>query len=211
MFIYGDKTKVDITFKMTDLYKTLNADKTIKTDAQNIQRCSLAYILSPDRTGLDASDNVKEIYIIDIYINLKTVPYKFIEAFNKYIAFQTLFRIHYNNECKYISSLKLVLEDKIKVLKTFETEWDKEIVNEFPITNRLEVVFKSMISSITGLDFKLDESFDDYILRIDSIKKLKSEIEKLTKTMNNEKQPNIKMAMNDKIKQLKKQLQELEE
>ena len=30
------------------------------------------------------------------------------------------------------------------------------------------------------------------------------------KTMNNEKQPNIKMALNDKIKSLKKELQELE-
>ena len=53
--------------------------------------------------------------------------------------------------------------------------------------------------------------FDDYILRIDSIKKLKSEIEKLTKTMNNEKQPNIKMAMNDKIKQMKKDLINMED
>ena len=31
-----------------------------------------------------------------------------------------------------------------------------------------------------------------------------------TKTMNNEKQPNLRMALNDKIKQMKKQLQELE-
>ena len=60
-------------------------------------------------------------------------------------------------------------------------------------------------------DFKLDESFDDYILRIDSIKKLKAEIEKLTKTMNSEKQPNLRMALNDKIKLMKKELQKMVE
>ena len=43
------------------------------------------------------------------------------------------------------------------------------------------------------------------------IKKQKNEIEKQTKIMNAEKQPNIKMKLNDEIKQMKKELQELEE
>ena len=60
-----------------------------------------------------------------------------------------------------------------------------------------------MVCFITHYHFRQDEEFEDYISRLESIKKQKLEIEKLTKTMNAEKQPNLRMAMNDKIKQMK--------
>ena len=99
----------------------------------------------------------------------------------------------------------------MKIIKRFESDWIAPLELDFPITTKLENVFKKIIKNITNYDFRQEESFESYSKRIDDINKLKSEIDKQTKTMNNEKQPNIKMAMNDKIKQMKKQLQELEE
>lgn len=210
MFKFSEKTQANITFKMLELFRTLKVDKQVKADASNISEVKLANILSPERTFMESSEQVKEIYVIDINLTSRNVPMLFIDAFNKYIEFQTLFKLIYKDEVKYISSVKYFTEEKMKVLKTFESDWHKETLAELPITNKLETVFKQIIHFITKYSFRQDERFEDYISRLESIKKQKLEIEKLTKTMNAEKQPNIKMAMNDKIKQMKKQLQELE-
>lgn len=196
-------------FKMLDLLRTLKADKAIKTDASNVVEAKLSNSLSYVKTNLEASEMVKEIYVIDIVLNSSKVPNLFIETFNKRIEFQTLFRLHYKDEVKYITSIKTFSEEKMKVLKIFESEWKKQEKFAFPITTKLEIVFKEMLKYVAGYSFKPEETFQEFVQRLDYIKKLKAEIEKLTKTMNAEKQPNLRMAMNDKLKQIKKELQEM--
>lgn len=211
MFNYSEKTKVDIKFKMLDLFKTIKADKSVKTDAGNIVSVILSNTLSPEKTNLEASENVKEIYVIDIILNSKRVPEIFVNAFNRFIEFQTLFRLHFQDEIKYIGSIKTFSDEKMKILKTFESNWKKEEKFDFPFTTKLEKVFKEMLKYVVGYSFRQDESFENYVKRLDEIKKLKSEIDKQIRLMTAEKQPNIKMALNDKIKEMKRNLQELEE
>ena len=211
MFNYSEKTKVDIKFKMLDLFKTIKADKSVKTGAGNIVSVILSNTLSPEKTNLEASENVKEIYVIDIILNSKRVPEIFVNAFNRFIEFQTLFRLHFQDEIKYIGSIKTFSDEKMKILKTFESDWKKEEKFDFPFTTKLENVFKEMLKYVVGYSFRQDESFENYVKRLDEIKKLKSEIDKQTRLMTAEKQPNIKMALNDKIKEMKRNLQELEE
>lgn len=210
MFIYSDKTAVNINFKILELFRTIKADKTIKTDAQVVSKVVLANTLSPDRTNLEPSENVKEIYIMDIVLNSAIVPTKFIDALNKYINFQILFRLRYGVDVKYITSLKVFTEDKTKVLKTCESDWQEENKEAFPTTSKLENVFKAMVSYITKIKFRQDETFEEYTDRTNQIKKHKTEIEKLTKTRDAEKQPNTKMAINSQIKNLKRELEQLE-
>lgn len=210
MFNYSEKTKVDIKFKMLDLFKTIKADKTVKIDAGNIVSVILSNTLSPEKTNMEASENVKEIYVIDIILNSKRVPEIFVNAFNRFIEFQTLFRLHFQDEIKYIGSIKTFSDEKMKILKTFESDWKKEEKFDFPFTTKLENVFKKMLKYVVGYAFRQDESFENYVKRLDEIKKLKSEIDKQTRLMTAEKQPNIKMALNDKIKEMKRNLQELE-
>ena len=209
MFNYSQKTEMNYQFKMLDLLRTLKADKAIKTDASNVVEAKLSNSLSYVKTNLEASEMVKEIYVIDIVLNSSKVPNLFIETFNKRIEFQTLFRLHYKDEVKYITSIKTFSEEKMKVLKIFESEWKKQEKFAFPITTKLEIVFKEMLKYVAGYSFKPEETFQEFVQRLDYIKKLKAEIEKLTKTMNAEKQPNLRMAMNDKLKQIKKELQEM--
>lgn len=210
MFNYSEKTQANINLKMLELFRTIKADKETKANAKNVLSVKLTNTLSPERTNMEASNSVNEIYVMDIELNTSEVPTKFIDALNKYINFQILFRLHYKGEIKYMISLKVFGEDKIKVLKTFESEWQQENKQEMPITTKLENVFKSMVAYIAGYNFKQDETFEQYTDRMSAIKKQKTEIEKLTKTRDAEKQPNIKMSINDKIKQLKRELQELE-
>ena len=210
MFKFNEKTQVNIQFKMLELFRTIKADKVVKADAGNVTRVTLSNVLSPDRTNMETSDNVKEIYLFDIELNSNKIPEKFIEALNKSINFQTLLTLRYNDKVKYIIAVKIIDDEKIKILKTFESDWQEEQLDDMPISVKLENIYKQMITKFTLYPFRIDENFKQYVDRMSAIKKQKSEIEKQTKIMNAEKQPNIKMKLNDEIKQMKKELQELE-
>lgn len=211
MFNYPEKTSVNLKFKMLDLFKTIKADRTVKKDAENIISVTLTNIISPGRINLSADKNVKEIYIIKIDLKTSRIPELFLKAFNNQIFFQTVFKLCYNNEIKYFSSIKIFNEEKMKILKTYETAWKAESKIEFPITTKLTPVFKSAIEYITNQKFKEDETYEEYVERLSNIKKLNAEIERLTKLMNAEKQPNLKMDLNDKIKEIKIELQKMED
>ena len=211
MFIYNEKVLVNKPFKLNELLKLVKANKDIKKDASVIAGINLSLVLSPTTTNLETNKNVREIYIITIDLKEKRIPSEFLDLFDKQIMFQTLFKICYNNNIVYRASLKEFNEDEtMKILQTYQTDWQNELNQAFPTTSKLENVYKKMIANITSYKFKQDESFKNYVMRLDLIKKRKTEIEKLTKTMNNEKQPNLRMALNDKIKEMRKQLNEME-
>ena len=211
MFKFSEKTQVNMQFKMLELFRTIKADKVVKADAGNVTKVTLSNVLSPDRTNMESSDNVKEIYVFDIELNSNKVPEKFIEALNKSINFQTLLTLKYNDRVKYIIAIKIIDDEKIKILKTFESDWQEETLDEMPSSVKLENIYKQMIAKLTLYPFRIDEDFKQYVDRMSAIKKQKSEIERQLKIMNAEKQPNIKMKLNDEIKQMKKELQQLEE
>ena len=210
MFRFSEKTQVNIQFKMLELFRTIKADKIVKADAGNVTRVTLSNVLSPDRTNMESSDNVKEIYVFDIELSSNKVPEKFIEALNKSINFQTLLTLKYNDKVKYIIAVKIIDDEKVKILKTFESDWQEEQLEDMQSSVKLENIYKQMITKLTLYHFRLDEDFKQYVDRMSEIKKQKNEIEKQTKIMNAEKQPNIKMKLNDEIKQMKKELQKLE-
>ena len=210
MFVYGEKVVVNRPLKLTDLFKHIKANKDIKNDASVIGGIKLSHVISPATTNLEASENVKEIYVITVDLKEKVIPSEFLDVFDKQILFQTLFKICYNDNIVYRASLKEFNEDgTMKILKTFQTDWQEELKQDFPITSKLENVYKTIISNITSYQFKTGEEFKDYVLRLDLIKKQRAEIDKLTRMMHAEKQPNIKMELNDKIKLLKKEMQAL--
>ncbi len=210
MFNYNEQTFVNLKFKMLDLFRTIKADKEIKTSAKNVIDVTLSNTLSQDRTKLDASVNVKEIYIMDIHLNTSEVPTKFLEALNKFINFQILFRLHFNYEIKYVIALKVLQEEKIKVLKTFESDWKKVAKQDMPITSKLENVYKLMVTNVAGYSFRQEETFEQYADRMSVIKNQKAYIEKLIKMRDAERQPNKKIELNDRVRQMKKDLQMLE-
>lgn len=211
MYKFNDKTLVDKQFKLNELFKLTKADKGTKFEANNsISSITLTRVLSQNTTFLEPSDYVKEIYIFQVELFSKQVPYQFIGLLDRQVRFQTLFIFVHKNEFLYYTSIKNFEGEVIKITKTFETNWIEELKKDFPITNKLEEVYKDIVSTISGYRIVKDESYLDYTNRYIEINKLKKEIQRLTKQMYAEKQPNTKMAINSQIKELKRELEQLE-
>ena len=210
MFKFSERTEVNKVFKLNELFKIINASKEVKQDASVIESLKISNILSSESTNYEETENFEAIYIVDVVVKDKAFPKLFLDEFNKNINFQTLFKLYSKSNVNYYSSLKLINEDNVKVLRTFESGWQDQDIVDLPQVKYLEDVFKEIISYISNYKFKNNESMLEYISRLDSIKKLKVEIEKLEKTMRNEKQPNLKMELNDKLKLLRKDLSQIE-
>ncbi len=210
MFKFPSSTKVEQNFKMSELLKMVKADKSLKADAQNILSVQMTNAISEQTTGLHSSDEVNEIYVMKIMLNSEKVPIEFIKALDKTIRFQVLYEIYFDNKVRHLISLKIITDERIKILNTFESRWHAEKLRDLPVTTKLEDVFKVLVEVVSEYKFRQEENFVDYTKRLETIKKLSGEIEKQTRIMNAEKQPNIKMDINDRIKKMKKELQDLE-
>ena len=89
MFNLSSKTQVGKKFKLSELYKLIQADKTVKSDASNIASVTLTNVLNADTMNFSSIKDVKEIYIFEIVLIAKVIPAIFISALDKAINFHT--------------------------------------------------------------------------------------------------------------------------
>ena len=209
MFNYSENTRRNKELKIKELLKLIDADKNIQKEAAQIEKMILSHVLSADTMNMRASENVKEIYIIDVLLKERFIPLEFIKEVDKEINFQTIFRFKCNKDTLFVLSSKIMEEGKVKMLSTFKTEWMAVEKRDFNFTSNLENIYKQFLEVISSVKFLPNEDLADFDKRVIKIKTLQAEIAKHKRIMISEKQPNIKMAINDKIKKYQKQLEEI--
>lgn len=64
MFEFSSKTRVDRSFKMTDLFRQMNASKEAKKDAACIEKIVLKNVLSPTTLNCEADKEILEDTVI---------------------------------------------------------------------------------------------------------------------------------------------------
>ena len=212
MFDLSSKTKVNRRFRPTELYKLMAADKDIKADAKGISSVVLMNVLSQDTMNVPAGDKVKEIYIFDIELSSKTIPALFISSLDKAINLHTLFVLRFNDERMLYGCYKEKTEKGVKLGKYYSTYWTKA---QTPISLPLNVfsmddIYTAIIDELIPIVAKQNETTSDFVARYDTIMKLKFEIDKKQRQVDNERQSKKRFELNDELKKLKEQLAILE-
>ena len=212
MFDLSSKTKVDRKFRLTELYKMMSADKDVKADGKSIISVVLTNVLSQDTMNLTATGKVQEIYIFDIELDTKTVPTLFISSLDKAINLHTVFILRYENEQMLYGCFKEQTEKGVKLGKYYGTDWTTDTT---PIPLPLNVtciddIYTAIIDELIPITANVGEQTSDFVARYDRINKLKKEIEKKQKQVDNERQSKRRFDLNDELKALKKELEKLE-
>ena len=212
MFDLSSKTKVNRKFRLAELYKMMTADKEIKADAKNILSVVLTNVLSSDTMNLSSDGKVKEVYIFDIELTQKTIPTLFITALDKAINLHTVFIFRYEDEQMLYGCYKEKTEKGVKLGKYYGTEWTKE---KTPISlplnvNSIDDIYTAIIDELIPITANQGEETADFVARFDRINKLKVEIARLQKQVDNERQPKKRFELNDELKKLKNELKSLE-
>ena len=212
MFDLSSKTKVNRKFRLAELYKMMGADKDIKADAKNIVSVILTNVLSGDTMNLLSDGKVKEVYIFDIELNSKTLPTLFISSLDKAINLHTVFILKCDDEQMLYGCYKEKTDKGVKLGKYYGTDWTKE---KTPISlplnvNNIDDIYTAIIDELIPITANQGEETSDFVARFDRINKLKNEIVRLQKQVDNERQPKKRFELNDELKKLKKELESLE-
>ena len=127
MFAFSSRTQVDKSFRLSDLFKQMNADKEVKKDAAGITGVVLKNVLSPTTLNCDPSGEIKEVYVFEIIVASQYVPERFIKALDGSIKLHTLFNVRNDDyELSMISYKTGPAKGKY-----FATNWECD--DDFPV------------------------------------------------------------------------------
>lgn len=211
MFEFNSKTYVKRQFKMSELYKQMAANKDTKADSKVISHIVLTNVLSNDTMNYRTKGNVKEIYMFEVVLNEKRIPTLFISGLDKAINFQTFFIFKYNDERMLYGAYKEKGEKGFRFTKYYGTDWAKDDKNiEIPVTvSSLDSLYVAIFDVLIPIDARQDETTLELITRYERTVKLRREIEKQQKIVDNEKQPKQRFEENELLKEMQKELREI--
>ena len=181
-----------------------------KQMSEFIQRITWRNKLSTETTNLN-SENISEIQIFFIELKVKKKIDNLITLFDKFIPYQILFIIKFENEYyKSISKKHLnPLNENVAVIDwTFKSEWKENINIGFNLKKSLDFVFEDLCNQISNT--KTENIELDSLVEFDKKQKqIEKDILTLTNSILSCKQFNKKVELNIRLKKLKDELKKL--
>ena len=166
--------------------------------------------LSKDTINLDGND-VKEIQIFEIKLKTKEKIQPLLNVIDRAIPYHIIFIITFGDEA-YLSTSKkhnhINNENAAVVDWNFISEWQPNAKKKLSLNLKesIDFIYIDFCSQISGFKSK---SIKEIIEKDSSKTKFKKQIEELEMKIKKEKQFNLKVEMNQKLKELKKEYREL--
>lgn len=201
MFSFSSKTFVDKQFKLTDLFRQMNASKEARKDAAAIEKIVLKNVLSPTTLNCMASKDIKEVYVFEITVSSRYVPEIFIAELDKSVKLHTLFNVVNGG---YELSLLSYKTGTMKG-KYFQTNWAADPCYPVPLVNSVPELYKFILSKFLKYPPFESESVDDYIKRYNQLIKLDFQIERTAAAIARESQSKRKFEYNARLKGYKEE------
>ena len=205
MFAFSSRTQVDKSFRLTDLFKQINADKEVKKDAAGITGVVLKNVLSPTTLNCDPSGEIKEVYVFEITVASQYVPERFIKALDGSIKLHTLFNVRCGEREYSMISYKLGCAKG----KYYTTNWEVAAEFSVPPAGSVSALYQFILSKFLPYPPREGEAPGEYVMRNTRLVKLDGQIVSTSAAMARESQSKRKFELNAKLKQLKEEREEL--
>lgn len=205
MFEFSSKTRVDRPFKMTDLFRQMNASKEAKKNAACIEKIVLKNVLSPNTLNCEADKEIKEIYVFEITVSSRTVPEIFIKELDQSIKLHTLFNVRDGDfELSMISYKTGNAKGKY-----YATNWESDPDFIVPLVNSVPELYKYILSKFLKYPPLEEESVGEYLKRYNQLIKLDYQINSTAIAIARENQSKRKFEYNARLKQYKEERERL--
>lgn len=165
--------------------------------------------LAESTLNISPGQAVKEIEVIEIKLAQPQIDEAVLRQIDKEIPYHILFILSCGSKVQAWTGYKEAAEfgkAAFKVNRYYHTEWmfEDELTLEIDGLN-LDAVWDNFILQVGGVELEQGNSLDEQIAFDERKEKLIKEIEKLEKQARNEKQPNKKFELAQKVKALKKE------
>lgn len=167
--------------------------------------------LAESTLNISPGQAVKEIEVIEIKLAQPQLDEAVLRQIDKEIPYHILFVLSCGNKVQAWTGYKEAAESgkaAFKVNRYYHTDWmlEDELTLEIDGLN-LDAIWDNFIIQVGGVVLEQGNSLDEQIAVDEHKEKLIKEIEKLEKQARNEKQPNKKFELVQKMKELQRLLQ----
>ena len=168
--------------------------------------------ISPGTVNVASGETVSEIEVIEIHLNQPGLDKRVLQMIDREIPYHILFLLMHEVQVQAWIGYKEQSQGGKTAFKQsayYHTEW--QYMDELSLRLdglNMDAVYESFIRQIAGerLDSKPGGNLKDAVARDERRQKLQKEIAAMENKVRNEKQFNIQIALNGKLKQLKKEL-----
>lgn len=167
--------------------------------------------------NLAPGTNVTEIEVFEVKLSEQTLDEGMLRQMDKEIPYHILFLLEYQGKYQAWIGYKEASASGVaafKVNKYYHTEWLEE--DDLPVRLEgldIDAVYENFVRQIAGDQLQVTdtgESLKESVARVEEIQALKKQIDALQIRIRKEKQFNKQMQMNKELKQLKKELEEMQ-
>ncbi len=205
MFKFNSNTIYNKIFKVSDMLKRIKADKDVKQDAKGILSLTLKNNLTPKTLNCAEDSKIKEIYIFEIDMAEQRVPELFIKKLDADIKIQTVFVVKHEDREICVTAYK----DGLNKNKYFQTNWCEDKMYELPLSVNIPEAYKFILSKFFKYEPFEDENVEEYVKRYNLLLKLDFQINSTSIAIGKESQSRKKFEYNARLKEYKKQKEEL--
>lgn len=180
----------------------------------DIERIVWSNKLAPSTINVDDGDNVHEIVIFTVELKHPDCPNDVFAFIDRNIPRHTVFELSFSDKIKLHVNYKQwsdIQHTKFEIIETFTTDWMDAQNFEFRIDGKnLDCVYDNFVRKIAGerLTFK-DAELKNAVMLTQQKASIEKKIEILKNKIRKEPQLKIKMEINDELKRLKNQLNNL--
>jgi len=217
-FEYPEKSRFGRKIPKSKFYENANFNAKLKDKFINqIDKIVWQYKLAPNTLNLDATDEVPEIQVLDIFLKTKEIDQAMLELIDKAIPLPIIFQLHHENKIKIKAAYKRPSDSANNkwVLESYiESEWEANTIMKqlMPQVLNLGKLYEAILSTLIPVEFrsnKKNENIGEQIGIINQVKLLQKDIEKLNSNYKQEKQRNRQFEINQQIKLKQKELDKL--
>ncbi len=201
MFQFSSRTEVNKQFKLSDLFKQMNASKEARKDAAVIDKVVLKNVLSPNTLYCEPCKEIKEIYVFEITVSSRYVPETFIKELDNSIKLHTLFNVRDGEYELSMISYKIGSEKG----KYHATNWEADDDMPVPPVNSVPELYKYILSKFLKYPPFESETAGEYIKRYNQLIKLDFQINSTTIAIGKESQSKRRFEYNARLKQYKEE------
>lgn len=216
--IFPKSTEYNKALTKKFLMSKLSMTPALSKGFGGIKKVTWKYKLSPDTIHLDSGEIVSEIQVFEIKLNQKELDENVLRQIDRQIPYHILFLLEYEGLYQAWIAYKQGSKNSsssMKVDQYFHTEWLAE--QDLPIKIdglNLDKVYENFVRQIAGNQLHSKSSASKESLKEDielskEIQKLEKKISTVQKKLKNEKQLNRRMEINQELKSLKHQLEEM--
>ena len=211
---YPASTIVDRPIPKNAFYRNANITPRMRNRfVDELQELRWLYKLAPQSLNVERGKDIEEIEIFHATLKQSDVPVELLRFIDQVMPQFIVFILQYQDRyCLYCNYKQFTSQahDKCDIKETFVSDWHTDIPSLAIQGRSLTAIYDNFVRQIAGtrLEQTPTAPLEQAIQAMQQRDELLKEIEKIEKAIQHEPQFNRQVALNQKLKQLRKQLEQ---